>query len=142
MTGERIHPCRHYPASAAPRQGPCSFARSAVTVTIAGLGLSRALEPWYPESGTEVVMRAERFILETDDEGHIRDSPRLPPGVRMEAFFVILDGSMPDQQLALEEPSDAAKEANTRPEAGRSRELILSIADDFDAPLDDFRDYQ
>lgn len=87
-------------------------------------------------------MRAGRFILETDDEGRIRESPRLPPRVRMEAFFVILDGSPSDQEEAPADRPDRAAETASRPEAGRSRELILSIADDFDAPLDDFRDYQ
>jgi hypothetical protein len=36
-------------------------------------------------------MQAERLMLETDDNGHLTTVPTLPPRVRIEAIFLVLD---------------------------------------------------
>lgn len=36
-------------------------------------------------------MRAEKLILETDQDGHLLQQPTLPPNTRLEAIFLILD---------------------------------------------------
>jgi hypothetical protein len=89
----------------------------------------------------EVMMYAKRYLLETDDQGHLTESPKLPPRARLEAFFVVIDESRPERGRSASEPPPGGSSGNAQPEAGRSKEAILFIADDFDAPLDDFRDY-
>ena len=36
-------------------------------------------------------MQAEKIFLETDQHGHLLHQPQLPPNIRMEAIFLILE---------------------------------------------------
>lgn len=36
-------------------------------------------------------MQAEKIILETDANGHLKVQPQLPPNVRLEAIFLLVD---------------------------------------------------
>jgi hypothetical protein len=38
-------------------------------------------------------MQAERVVLETDDQGNLQGLPKLPPRARIEAVFLVLDGT-------------------------------------------------
>ena len=38
-------------------------------------------------------MQAERIVLDTDDQGNLQGLPRLPPRARIEAVFLVLDGT-------------------------------------------------
>ena len=40
-------------------------------------------------------MQAERMMLETDAEGNLIGSPKLPPAVRLEAMFLVLEDASP-----------------------------------------------
>jgi hypothetical protein len=40
-------------------------------------------------------MQAERMMLETDAEGNLIGLPKLPPAVRLEAIFLVLEGASP-----------------------------------------------
>ncbi len=42
-------------------------------------------------------MQAERVILETDENGRLSGLPQLPPGVKVEAIFVVLDSETTGQ---------------------------------------------
>lgn len=36
-------------------------------------------------------MRAERVLLETDDQGNLIGTPQLPPNTRLEVIFLVLE---------------------------------------------------
>jgi len=40
-------------------------------------------------------MKAQRFILETDDDGHVATLPKLPAHSKIEAIFHVIDESAP-----------------------------------------------
>jgi hypothetical protein len=49
-------------------------------------------------------MRAEKILLETDQNGHLLQQPQLPPNVRIEAIFLLL-GENKKGNKALRTPS-------------------------------------
>ena len=54
-------------------------------------------------------MKAERVILETDENGHLSGLPQLPPRSKVEAILVILDSSETDQPAPAPEPAASDK---------------------------------
>jgi hypothetical protein len=51
---------------------------------------------WY-----HVVVQAHRELLETDEKGHLRVAPNLPPLAKVEAIFLVLG---PDQPRTSRQP--------------------------------------
>lgn len=43
-------------------------------------------------------MQAEKLILETDGDGHLKHLPNLPPNARIEAIFLVLDKTQPQKR--------------------------------------------
>ena len=42
-------------------------------------------------------MEAERVLLETDAQGNLIGLPKLPPNMRLEAIFLLLEDKMPER---------------------------------------------
>ena len=57
---------------------------------------SRKRTAWY-----HTVVQAHRELLETDEDGHLRVAPHLPPLARVEAIFLVLG---PDQPRTSRQP--------------------------------------
>lgn len=54
-------------------------------------------------------MKAERLILETDDQGLLQGIPRLPPRSKVEAIFLLIsDSSAPETNKGRQPPSELA----------------------------------
>ena len=51
---------------------------------------------WY-----HIVVQAHRELLETDEKGHLRVAPQLPPLAKVEAIFLVLG---PDQPRTSRQP--------------------------------------
>lgn len=71
------------------------------------------------------------------DEAECRLTEIIEASLRGEAVFVILRGDQGERVVRLE----AAELPERRPRFGSAKGLI-TMSDDFDAPLEDFADYQ